>query len=89
VGGSLQRGYRGIVQNWRHLLATFDEFLIEPVDFDEVGEQVVVIQRNIGRMRQMEVDERFSVLFTLRNSGISRIQVFATPDGARQAASVA
>jgi ketosteroid isomerase-like protein len=89
VGGSLQRGYRGIVQNWRDLLATFDEFLIEPVEFDEVGEQVVVIQRNIGRMRQMEVDERFSVLFTLRNRRISRMQVFASPDGAGEAASVA
>jgi hypothetical protein len=59
------------------------------VEFDEVGEKVVVIQRNIGRMRQMEVDERFSVLFTLRNSRISRIQVFASADGAREAASVA
>jgi ketosteroid isomerase-like protein len=89
VGGSLQRGYQGIVQNWRDLLATFDEFLIDPLEFDEVGEQVVVLQRNIGRMRGMEVDERFSVLFTLRERRICRIQVFASADGAREAAGLA
>jgi hypothetical protein len=89
IGGSLQHGYQGIVRNWRDLLATFDEFLIDPLEFHETGEQVVVIQRNIGRMREMEVDEMHSVLFTLRNRRISRIQVFASPDGAREAASVA
>jgi ketosteroid isomerase-like protein len=89
VGGSPHRGYRGIVQNWRDLLATFDEFLIDPLEFDELGDQVVVIQRNIGRMRQMEVDERFSVLFTLRDGRITLIQVFASADGAREAAAVA
>jgi hypothetical protein len=89
IGGSLQRGYQGIVRNWRDLLATFDEFLIDPLEFHETGKQVVVIQRNIGRMREMEVDEMHSVLFTLRNRRISRIQVFASPDGAREAASVA
>jgi ketosteroid isomerase-like protein len=89
VGGSLQRGYQGIVRNWRDLLATFDEFLIDPLEFHEAEEQVVVIQHNIGRMREMEVDETHSVLFTLRDRRISRIQVFASRDGAREAASVA
>jgi ketosteroid isomerase-like protein len=89
VGGSIQRGYDGVVRNWNDLLATFDEFLIAPLEFHETGEQVVVIQHNIGRMRQMEVDETHSVLFTLRDRRISRIQVFASRDGAREAASVA
>jgi ketosteroid isomerase-like protein len=89
IGGSLQRGYQGIVRNWRDLLATFDEFLIDPSEFHEAGEQVIVVQRNIGRMGEMEVDETHSVLFTLRDRRISRIQVFASPDGAREAASVA
>jgi ketosteroid isomerase-like protein len=68
---------------------TFDEFLIDPQEFQEAGEQVVVIQRNVGRMRGMDVDETHSVLFTLRDRRIIRIQVFATRDGAREAASVA
>ena len=89
IGGSLQRGYQGIVRNWRDLLATFDEFLIDPLEFHEAGEQVVLIQRNIGRMRDMEVDETFSVLFTLRNRRIARIDVFASRDGALAAASAA
>ena len=89
VGGSIQRGYEGVVRNWNDLLATFDEFLIAPLEFHDAGEQVVVIQHNIGRMREMEVDETHSVLFTLRDSRISRIQVFASRDGAREAASVA
>ena len=87
VGGRIQRGYEGIVRNWSDLLATFDEFLIAPVEFREAGEQVVVIQRNIGRMRDMQVDENHSVLFTLRDRRIARIDVFASRDGALEAAS--
>jgi ketosteroid isomerase-like protein len=89
IGGSVQRGYDGIVRNWRDLLATFDEFLIDPLEFQEAGEQVVVIQRNVGRMREMEVDETSSVLFTLRDRRIARIDVFASRDGALEAASAA
>ena len=89
IGGRVQRGYRGIVRNWRDLLATFDEFLIDPLEFHEAGEQVVVIQRNIGRMRGMEVDEMSSVLFTLRDRRIARIDVFASREGALEAASAA
>lgn len=87
IGGSVQRGYQGIVRNWRDLLSTFDEFLIDPLEFHEAGEQVVVIQRNVGRMRGMEVDEMSSVLFTLRDRRIARIDVFASADGALEAAS--
>jgi ketosteroid isomerase-like protein len=87
VGGSVQRGYQGVVNNWRDLLATFDEFLIDPLEYQQAGEQVVVIQRNIGRMRELEVDETHSVLFTLRDGRIVRIQVFARRDGALEAAS--
>jgi len=87
IGGSVQRGYQGIVRNWRDLLATFDEFLIDPLEFQEAGEQVVVIQRNVGRMRGMEVDETSSVLFTLLDRRIARIEVFASRDGAFEAAS--
>lgn len=89
VGGSIQRGYEGVVRNWSDLLATFDEFLIAPLEFHEAEEQVVVIQRNIGRMGDMEVNETHSVLFTMRNRRIARIEVFASRDGALEAASAA
>jgi len=87
VGGSVQHGYEGIVRNWSDLLATFDEFLIAPLEFRDAGGQVVVIQRNIGRMGEMEVNETHSVLFTLRHRRIARIEVFASEDGALEAAS--
>jgi ketosteroid isomerase-like protein len=89
VGGTVERGYQGVVNNWSDLLATFDEFLIDPLEYKQAGEQVVVIQRNIGRMRDLEVDETHSVLFTLRDRRIVRIQVFADPDGAIAAAAAA
>jgi ketosteroid isomerase-like protein len=87
VAGGVQRGYEGVVDNWRDLLATFDEFLIDPMEYQRAGDQVVVIQRNIGRMRDLEVDETHSVLFTLRDRRIVRIQVFASREGALEAAS--
>ena len=77
------------MRNWRELLATFDEFLIDPLEFHEAGEQVVVIQRNIARMRGMEVDGMSSVLFTLQDRRIARMEVFASRDGALEAASAA
>jgi hypothetical protein len=83
------RGYEGIVRNWRDLLATFDEFLIDPLEYHEAGEQVVVIQRNVGRTRGMEVDEMSSVLFTLQDRRITRMEVFASREGALEAASAA
>jgi hypothetical protein len=89
VGGGVHRGYQGVVNNWRDLLATFDEFLIDPLEYQQAGEQVVVIQRNIGRMHELEVDEMHSVLFTLKDRRVVRIQVFASRDGALDAASAA
>ena len=89
VGGSIQRGFEGVVRNWSDLLATFDEFLIAPLEFHEAEERVVVIQRNIGRIGEMEVNETHSVLFTLRNRRIARIEIFASRDGALEAASAA
>jgi hypothetical protein len=56
------------------------------LEFQEAGDQVVVIQRNVGRMRGMEVDEMSSVLFTLRDRRITRIDVFASREGALEAA---
>ena len=43
----------------------------------------------IERMREMEVNETHSVLFTLRDSRIVRIEVFASRGGALAAASAA
>jgi hypothetical protein len=82
VGGSVQRGYEGIVRNWSDVLATLDEFLIAPLEFRAADGQVIVIQRNIGRMGETEVNETHSVLFSFRNRRIARIDVFASPEGA-------
>jgi ketosteroid isomerase-like protein len=46
-----------------------------------------VIQRNVGRTRGVEVDEMSSVLFTLRDGRITRMEVFASREGALEAAS--
>ena len=89
IGGTVQHGYRGVVRNWRDLLATFDEFLIDPLEYHEAGEQIVVIQRNVGRTRGMEIDELSSVLFTLKDRKIIRMEVFASREGALEAASAA
>jgi ketosteroid isomerase-like protein len=89
VSGGPKRGYQGLVRNWQDLLTTFDEYLLDPLEFQDAGDQVVVIQRNIGRTREMELDETFSVLFSFRAGRILRIQVFPSRDGAREAAALA
>ena len=48
-----------------------------------------MIQRNVGRTRGMEIDELSSVLFTLKDRKIIRMEVFASREGALEAASAA
>jgi ketosteroid isomerase-like protein len=80
------RGFDGVRQYWGEFLSTWDEYGVEALEFDDAGDQVAVVVRIVGRTHGLEVDETRSSLLTIRGGRVVRIQGFADPDGARQAA---
>ena len=50
------------------------------------GDQVAVVVHIVGRTHELEVDETRSSLLTVRDGRVVRVESFAGPDGARQAA---
>jgi ketosteroid isomerase-like protein len=77
---------RAFVQDW---LDTFDEFRMEPVELIEPGEDTVVaVLRISGRAKlsEIETDQTFGVVFTIRDGKIARGREYATREQALEAA---
>jgi ketosteroid isomerase-like protein len=86
LGGRRYEGYEGIRQFWTDFFSAWDEFRAEPQELVASGDQVAVVIRMSGRMHDLQVDEVWSSLLTLRNGRIVRIQGFSSESGAREAA---
>jgi ketosteroid isomerase-like protein len=80
------RGFDGVRRYWGEFLSAWDEYRVEPLDFYEAGDQVAVVVHIVGRTHGLEVDETRSSLLTIRDGRVVRVQGFADPDGAGQAA---
>ena len=65
---------------------TWESYRVEPLRFDDAGDQVAVVVRIVGRTHELEVDETRSSLLTVRDGRVVRVQSFADPVGAREAA---
>ena len=89
LAGARYQGYEGIRRFAADFFAAWDELRVEPQEFREVGDQVAVLMRMRGRMHELELDEAWSGLYTIRNGRISRIQGFASTRGALEAAGLA
>jgi ketosteroid isomerase-like protein len=85
TGGSYV-GYEGIRRFSADFFSAWDEFVAEPKEFRDVGnDRVVVSMRVRGRMHELEIDEVWSAIWTLRNGRIVRSQAFTSEDGALEA----
>jgi ketosteroid isomerase-like protein len=80
------RGFDGVRRFWGEFLSTWDSYEVEPLSFHDAGDQVAVVVHIVGRTHALEVDETRSSLLTLRDGRVVRVQSFADPDGAREAA---
>jgi ketosteroid isomerase-like protein len=86
AGGSYV-GYEGIRRFWADFVSAWDEIVAEPQEFRDVGnDRVVITMRVRGRMHEIEIDEVWSAIWTLRNGRIVRSQAFTSEDGALEAA---
>ena len=80
------RGFDGVRRFWGEFLSTWESYKVEPLSFSDAGDQVAVVVRIVGRTHELEVDETRSSLLTLRDGRVVRVQSFADPDRAREAA---
>ena len=80
------RGFDGVRRFWGEFLSTWESYKVEPLSFYDAGDQVAVVVHIVGRTDVLEVDETQSSLLTLRAGRVVRVQSFADPDGAREAA---
>jgi ketosteroid isomerase-like protein len=86
LAGSQYHGYEGIRRFAADFFAAWDDLRVEPQEFRESDGRVVVVLRMQGQMHELELDEVWSGLFTLRDGRVIRVQGFASPDGALEAA---
>jgi ketosteroid isomerase-like protein len=80
------RGFEGVRRFWGEFLSTWDEYRVEPQEFHVGRDQVAVVVRIVGRMHGLEIDQTQSSLLTIRGGKVVRVQAFADPDAAREAA---
>jgi ketosteroid isomerase-like protein len=80
------RGFDGVRRFWGEFLSTWESYKVEALSFYDAGDRVAVVVHIVGRTHELEVDETRSSLLTLRDGRVVRVQSFADPDAAREAA---
>jgi ketosteroid isomerase-like protein len=79
-------GFGGVRQVWGEFVSAWDEYRVEPREFHDAGDQVAVVVHIVGRTHGLEVDDTRSSLLTIRDGRVVRVEAFAAPDAAREAA---
>ena len=80
------RGFEGVRRFWGEFVSAWETYGVEPRRFDDAGDQVAVVVHIVGRTHELEVDETRSSLVTVRDGRVVRVQSFADPGAAREAA---
>jgi ketosteroid isomerase-like protein len=82
------QGRDGVIQAFREWVEAFSEYYNEPLDFIEVGDRVVVPnrQRGIGSASGIPVEFEFTWVYEIRDSQIARIDEYDTLEEALEAA---
>ncbi len=77
IGGALKK-----------IFEVYDDFRIEPEEYLDAGDMVVVVARNRATVRgsTMEVDQRFAFAWTVRAGRLARLEVYADRAEALEAA---
>jgi ketosteroid isomerase-like protein len=80
------RGFEGVRRFWGEFVSAWESYTVEPLRFDDAGDQVAVVVHILGRTNELEVDDTRSSLLTVRDGRVVRVESFADADGAREAA---
>jgi ketosteroid isomerase-like protein len=80
---ALARGHRDMFRSWRELRETWAGFRVDPVEVLDVGDGHYVIDLRLwgkGRRSDVEVEQRFAFLYTLRPEDAKIIHARLFPD---------
>ncbi len=82
------QGRDGVIQAFREWLEPFSEFYAEPLDFIEVGDRVVIPQRQwgIGSTSGIRVEIEVAYVYEVRDNLIARVDEYDTLEEALEAA---
>ncbi len=80
------RGFEGVRRFWGEFVSTWESYRVEPLRFDDAGDQVAVVVHIVGRTHELEVDETRSSLLTVRDGRVVCVRSFTDAEGAREAA---
>jgi ketosteroid isomerase-like protein len=80
------RGYEALRGFFTEFLSMVDEYMVEPQEFFDAGDQVAVVYRTVGRTHDVDVDATWSSLCAIRDGRIVRVQNFPSRGGALEAA---
>jgi ketosteroid isomerase-like protein len=77
-------GREGILQMYADWTADFEEFEMNPVEFTEIGDRVIVemIQRGTGRASGVTIEGLFWLVYTVAGGRITRQDAFLTREQA-------
>ena len=89
--GPEARVYRcrdGVIQAFREWSEAFSEYYVEPLDFIEVGDLVVVPNRQwgIGGASGVAVEDEFTWVYEIRDNQMARVDEYDTLEEALEAA---
>ena len=82
------RGREGVIQAFREWQEAFSEFYVEPLDFIEQGDCVVIPQRQwgIGSTSGIPVEVEVTHVYEVRDNQIARVDEYDTLEEALEAA---
>jgi ketosteroid isomerase-like protein len=81
------RGFEGVRRFWGEFVSNWETYRVELLRIDDAGnDRVAVVVHVVGRMHDLEVDDTRSSLLTVRDGRVVRVDSFADPEGASQAA---
>jgi ketosteroid isomerase-like protein len=81
-------GHDGVLQMYADWTTDFEKFEMEPAEFEEVGDRVIVemVQRGIGKASGVEVVGRFWFVYEFSDGLAVRQEAYATREQALAAA---
>ena len=86
LAGGSYLGFEGVRDFAADFLGAWDDLRAEPEEIRQAHDRVISVVRMTGRVDDLEVEEAWSSLFTLRDGRIVRVEGFASRDGALEAA---
>jgi ketosteroid isomerase-like protein len=83
------RGRDGVIQAFREWAEPFSEYFIEPLDFIEQGDCVIIPQRQwgIGSTSGIAVESEFTHVYEVRDGQIAKVDEYDTLEEALAAGS--